>query len=177
MKILWAALLASVFVYAGILLALRNRTPAPHPPDPVMLWGFAATALSSLVMSVWLPHKLRRQMLPVAAAKLATREVFAEQLPGGAGLRDAPSATRVFADPAAADAVAYGTAMTPMILTCALRESVAIFGLVLGILHHPPTAWAPFLVVGALGIALEMPTHARIRGALTWATGIGYPAT
>ncbi len=176
MQILWAALLSSVFVYVGVLFFLRGQTPAAELRAPMLPWAFAAAAFASLGASVVLPRTLHRQAARTAAQNLATQEVFAEQLPGGAGLRGAPSSTRVFADPAAAEAAAFQTALTPMILACALRESVALFGLVLGFMGAPPAAWAPFIAVGALAIAAEMPSRPRVRGAFERATGVGFPA-
>lgn len=60
-----------------------------------------------------------------------------------------------------------------MILACALRESVVLYGFVLGFLGHPPVVWAPF-AVGALGLAALVPTEARVLDGFARATGVGF---
>lgn len=174
MQVLWAALLSTVGVYLIVLLSVRGQAPASQPPAPEMVWALAAAALGSLVASVLLPRALHQRAARAAAGQLATRSAFSEQMPGAEGLRDAPRTRQVFADPEAARNQAYQHAFTPMILACALRESVVLYGFVLGFLGHPPAVWAPFFAVGGLGLAALVPTEARVLDGFARATGVGF---
>lgn len=174
MQVLWAALFSTVGVYLVVLLSMRGQMAATQPPAQEMVWALAAAALGSFVASVLLPRSLHQRAARAAAAQLATRSAFSEQVPGIEGLRDAPRARQVFADPEAARDRAYQLAFTPMILACALRESVVLYGFVLGFLGHPPVVWAPFFAVGALGLAALVPTEARVLDGFARATGVGF---
>lgn len=149
-RVLWAAMLASTGVYAGILVA----GVVPPPPDaapvpwPILLGAAGLCAVASFIV----PGLVHRSAL--------TKTTFeVEELPLG----EAPTGYRTAGDkyrrltPAAYDA-ALRIYFTPLILALALSEAVALFGFVGALTGQPIMYCLPFLGIGALLIALRFPT-------------------
>jgi len=157
--ILWAALFGSTFMYLFVWFMIPH--PAPAPLEPIMPIALGATALSVIGVAFFLPARLLAQ----AVGSLSIRTVEAERF------GDVPAGTRYFENPEAARRAAAPALQTAFILRMALFESVAIFGLVLGFLGHPPFAFGGFFVVAWALMALEFPTQAADDRALTKASG------
>lgn len=150
-RILWFALTSSPLLYLGIA---RFAAPAPaHPPEPVILYALAAVAVPIVGASFALPAAIFARAVGARVGKeIRVRQVATPtQLEGG--FRDAPPSAAEVEDPAAVLRLAARLDLTPLILTLALRESVAIFGLVLGFVGFPFEVTAGFC---GLSVALML---------------------
>ncbi len=162
-RILWFGLFASTFAYVFVL-AMQGQRICDFPPcgaDSPLLYGLGGGALSSAVASVLLSRRLMRAALPRTAP--AIRE---EQDPSQVQYRDRVTMRRLFADPASARRSAIAAHKTPFIVGMALAESVAIYGLVLGLLGFPPANVAPFFAGCWILMACHFPRVAAIERAL-----------
>ncbi len=153
MRILWAALLTSVSLFAVLILILP---PAQVSPDRVQFFIFVAVAAASTVSSFVLPAQAHGNT--VRRAALETQDVPDPEAPAGFG---DVKRVQVFKDPARARAYAFGSYQMYMILGCALSEAVAMLGLVLNRLGHPPLTTLPFVVAGLLLMAVRYPVEAK----------------
>lgn len=140
LPILWAALVASVFIYGGVLFVVTGSAAAAGTPapEPVLLYALAGSAVVTASASIFLPRMLLAQAV--------------RRTP-----RPTPGAPRPAGDPA------WGAYVTSFILGMALAESVAVFGFVLGFLRFPPAEVVPFFAV-SLGLMLtRFPGTERVR--------------
>jgi len=171
-RILWFALLLSVFLYAGLPFT-GLLPPAKGPPLPIMSYALAAMSLALAVTSFLLPKTIYSGALRATQVE-TTEEVapsaFSEQY------RAATPKARVFVDPNAAKSKAYAVFFTPFILSLALSEAIALFGLVLASLGFDKVVYLPFFGVGAVLIALRFPNEASILAAFERAHGASFPA-
>ena len=81
-------------------------------------------------------------------------------------------ARRVFTNPAEVRTRAQGALQTSFILRMALRESISIFGLVLGFLGHSLPTMLPFFVASWALMALAYPSERGDDAQIEQATGI-----
>jgi hypothetical protein len=153
MRILWAALLSSVGLFAVIILILP---PAQVSPDRAQFFIFIAVAAATAVSSFVLPAQAHAAN--VRRAALETHDVPDPEAPAGFG---DVKRVQVFKDPARARGYALGSYQMYMILGCALSEAVAMFGLVLDRLGHPPQTTLPFVIAGLLLMAVRYPVEAK----------------
>src|SRR5687767_5763591 len=153
LRVLWAALMASVGLFAVVILLLP---PSGATPDPLHLPLFGGVAASIAIASLLVP----RQILSAAvkSAALEIEEVADPDAPSGfAGVKR----VAVFKDPAQARRRAFMIYQQYTILGCALSESVALFGVVLSRLGHPPTTGLPFVLFSLLLMALRFPSEEK----------------
>lgn len=139
-RVLWAALYASTFIY--VFLYFTVAPDQPQQPIGTMRIALAVTALMVAVVSFVLPASLHRK--GAAMAKLDVKDV--PDPDGSVMLRDEAPTIRVFADPAKARKKAMALYFTPLILSLALTEAIAIFGFVLGFLGAELPTVLPFFV-------------------------------
>jgi hypothetical protein len=175
-RIIWAALLTSTVIFFVALLV--TRPPIESPPEPSMLPILGVVAAVVAVVSFVLPAHLSRQAL--AAAKIETREetvadpsrADSDVLP----YREAPTVTRrVPVDPGVAVRRALALHQTPLILGLALSESIALFGVVLGLVGFELPLVVPFFVLSWISIAARYPTLERAVRPLEQAQGLHIP--
>jgi hypothetical protein len=151
-RVLWGALLASTFIYLYVLYTVA-RDRADLEPDPALLPALGAVALGAAVASFLLPAQMHR-----AAAKSVKLEV--KEIPdpnASVAFRDQTPTIRVFADPDEVRKKAVALYHTPLILSLALSEAVAVFGLVLGFLGFDWMMVLPFFVTSWILFALRFP--------------------
>ncbi len=149
-RIVWGAMLASLGAYAAaIVTSVQGAPPGGELlPLPVLIGLAASCAIASFVA----PSLVHRQA--IARATIAVEELPLNTAPtgyrstGGRYLRLTPAVYDI----------ALALYFTPLILSLALSEAVAIFGVLAGFSGMPPTHWAPFLGASALLIAVRFPT-------------------
>ncbi|MBK7583106.1 MAG: hypothetical protein IPI67_23270 [Myxococcales bacterium] len=168
-RILWAAMLFSTVVFLFIVFTVKNPETNPIPLMPPAL-GFVALVVAAV--SVILPAHQQRNAL--AQNKLELAEAADPNASSIIPDRDAPK-RRVFANAKAAEKAAFMAYQTGLILGCALSESVALFGFVLGFQGHPPQFFLPFFVVSWILFAVRFPTLDRVLVPLEKATGAVLP--
>ncbi len=125
----------------------------------MMLPALALVSLSVAVMSFALPKRLHLQ----AVANLSL-EVVDQADPNASDVipyRDAPT-RRVVKSPLEAAQKAFGTYQVSLILGCALSESVALFGLVLGFAVFPLQTVLPFFIASWALLLARFPTMPRV---------------
>jgi hypothetical protein len=158
-RILWGSMLASIGLYAFILgSGLAQTAAAPQAPHLVYVLGVAALMCAG--GSIVVPRIVYQQ----AVLKNSPLAIVDEPAPdaSSAKYRQQAPTRKVFADPAAARQVAMRCFASPFILSIALSEAVALFGLVLGILGFGfPTAGL-FFAGGLCLVAARFPTEQRI---------------
>lgn len=162
-RILWAALTLAPFAY---LFVAVFAAPAPKaPPSPILLPVLVAVSASVAALSFVLPASMFARALrqrvgtDIKVGPVATQSPF---LPEGGFRTASPSAAEV-EDPIAALRVAASLDQTPMIVTLALRESVALYGLVLAMVGFPITAAAPFIAASVALMLLRFPSVEGLR--------------
>jgi len=169
-RILWGALFASTVMFLVVLQVAKN----PHPePIPLMAPMLGLVALGIAVVSFLLPSYQLKTVL--TRSNVVVTEEADPTASGIIPYRDAPK-RRVFAKPEQALATAFMAYQTPLILGCALSESIALFGFVLGYLGHPPLVYLPFFVLAWGLLAVRFPTLARVRRPLEKAKDAVFPA-
>lgn len=161
-RILWGALFASTFMYLAVVVTLPSE--ATEPPDPTFAMILAVLGLGSATLGFFLPEIVRKQTFATLRFETTEAERFG----------DVPAGTKFFADPARARATAQSGLQTPFILRMALFESIALYGLVLAFLRHPPFVYAGFFVLTWALMALQFPTESGDDAAITRATGIRF---
>ncbi|MFK7989865.1 MAG: hypothetical protein AB8I08_27850 [Sandaracinaceae bacterium] len=158
--ILYLALLASTFVYLGLLLSgLLVVAPAE---DSTLAFGVAASAVGVLAASWFVPRMIH-------GAAVSALELTIEEIPdpnGSVMFREQTPTIRSFADPERADAEARRVYFTPFILRLAFNEAIALFGFVLGMLGYAPAVVLPFFVVSWVLFAFSAPRPSRWRAPL-----------
>ena len=140
--ILFGALAASIVVYGVVVLVAIQGEPVPI--DTTLRWILAAAAVLTTVAVL----SLRRARLP----RLVEDETpyHREQLHGP--LERVPEAVAA-------------RLQTAYILTWALSESVALFGLVLAFVGQKPAEYWPFGFAALLLILTNPPTRGRLESA------------
>jgi len=168
-QILWVGLFTSTVLF-GVLAFIMQQ--APQPPQAFMLPAIAGVALTCVVISFVLPRQLLTKGLTAALTPL-----IVEQANPAAEVtfREAAPPLKVFGDPAAAWKKALFAYQQPLILSLALPESVALFGLTLVSLGFPRTTVLPFLVVCWVLQIARFPTDAKLAAAVKAATGVELP--
>jgi hypothetical protein len=155
-RILYLALFAMIFMYAGVAMV---AAPQPAEPlDPIMAFVFGLLGLSCSAASFLVPRKLLD--LVYATQKPAIHEKAEAR--EDALFRDEAVMQRVFADPAEVRRMLLQMHMTPFILGLALSESVAVFGLIVRFLGYSWGIALPFFVLSAVLIAARFPTMAAL---------------
>lgn len=177
LRILWVALLASNAAYLGIVFFVRagRAATATWSDARSLAPAFALVAVGLAVVSVLLPPRL--YAAGVAARTVATRDDVKDD-PMGAqqGFRRPAATERVFADPAAARAVAFGAYLPPFIFGMALAEAVSLLGFVLGFLGAAPWMFVPFFAAGIALQATRCPTATGVERAFAAALGARFAA-
>ncbi len=148
--------LLSVGIFAGMTFFV------PQDPElvlePIMVPVFGAVALVSAAMSFILPGIISKPGYENPRVKL--REIpdpeSSIQVSGQTPM------IKVVADPQEFRQRAYALFLTPWILSIALSESVAIFGLVLFFMGATLPMIAPFFGVALILVALRFPTETRM---------------
>jgi hypothetical protein len=139
-KIVHVALLVSLAIYGVIVVvATRSTIVAKQTADPMIF--VIAFGVASLAIQLAIPI-LRKKNLP-------------ERQPSG-GPVDTDHR------PDENESRALNRLRSACILTWAMCEAVAIFGVVLGFLFRDPLYYAPFGAVGALSMVLYAPTRALL---------------
>lgn len=169
-RILWGALLASTVMFLVVLQFAKNPDPELIPLMPPLL---GLVALGVAVVSVALPSYQVKTVL--GKSDVAVTEEADPNASGIIPYRDAPK-RRVFARPEQAEITAFMAYQPALILGCALSESVALFGFVLGFLGHSPAIYLPFFAVAWGLFAIRFPTRARVRAPLEKAKDAVFPA-
>lgn len=151
----------AIFGSTVLFIVIRFVVPIePVKPEPLLLPMIGFFALTSLVMSFFLPWKLgnlarRAQKLEIIES--ADPNASSDVIPGAAGPK-----RRVFADPKKAMGAAFMTYQTPFILGMALSESVALCGLILWMSGFGFAEGMPFVVVAWISMALRFPTLDKV---------------
>lgn len=133
-RILWAALLASQAMYVGLMVIGIFEVPE-EPPDAMMLPVLGVVALGTGAMSFVVPAFVRKSATEQVMRKLPQHE----------------------ATDAAIFRAALEAGFAPFILSIALSEAVAIFGLVLSALGFPLLYCLPFSALGAMLTLIRFP--------------------
>lgn len=179
MRVLWAALIGSVFVYPVVLVATHHVEPSAHPPDTTMVIMFSVMSVAVAVASVVMPKTLARNAIAqrLAADPLPTEERQDYDDRGEHGFREAAAVRRrrVFSNPVEAEQMAHRMGRTPFILGMALAEAVAHFGLTLGILGAGLWYAAPFFVVCLALQVPRFPTREGLLRAFEEGAGVFFP--
>ena len=162
-RVLWAALMSSVGFFAVVILLLP---PAPMPANSIHLVAFGVAAASVAAVSFVVPRVVHASAAKTAS--LAISEIPDPEAPAGFG---GARRVRVFTDPIAARQQAFLLYSQYTILGCALSESVAIFGVVLNRMGHPPAVPLLFVLCGVILMALRFPSEAKALRLLEAATG------
>jgi F0F1-type ATP synthase membrane subunit c/vacuolar-type H+-ATPase subunit K len=151
LRIIHAAMIVSIALYGMVLLMVTRagpagepvpsseielRAPRGEPPGPVFTIALAAVALVTIAAI----FVIRARKLP----RTGKQALFDE---GGARRPAHRPRTEYF---------------TLCILTWAMAESIAIYGLVLGILHHALLPFVPFALVSLLVMVLLAPRRRHI---------------
>lgn len=176
-RILWAALIMSCVIYGGLIasgMLVQNRE-APIVLDLTMAIAFAGCALCATVLSFVMPASFLRQGL-AAAARSVTIEERADT-EAATLFRDASPRVRMIVDPTKARGAFAGRFFMPFILSLALSESVAVFGLA-GHLAGFLTMPVALVFVGAAIVlqVLRFPSEARCVGITERAWNARWPA-
>jgi hypothetical protein len=165
-RILWAALFASTFIYLGIFY-VHGAEPGAVA-EPMLGIALAVVAAVVSVLSFVLPHRFHRMAL-------ANTKLDIEDAPDPSasvmGFEGRGPTIRVFSNPNAARDRAFAIFFTPFILSVALSEAVATFGLVLGLQGFSWSSVLPFFAASWILFLLRIPTASRIFQPLEEALG------
>lgn len=171
-RILWGALLWSCVIYGGLIVGGVFAPAEGMVANETLTLALAVASVGVAVASFVVPATLLGQGL--SRLKLETHEVLdkdAEVL-----FRDAAPRRLEVANPAAARAQIVPRYFTPFILSCALSEAVAIFGIVLAATGAATREVSlSFVVCGALLIALRFPTGGAIEAKVERHTKARFP--
>jgi len=168
-QILWAALFVSTILLGAVAFIMKQP---PQPPQAIMLPAIAGVAFTTVVISFVLPRQLMTKGLTATLTPLIVEQ------PNPAAevtFREAAPPLRVFHDPSAAWKKALFAYQQPLIVSLALAESVALYGLVLVSLGFPRPTVVPFLVVCWVLQIARFPTDAKLAAAVKAATGVELP--
>ena len=172
MRILWFALFAATFMYMGVAYGVLPKT-MNAPQEPLMAPVFAGLSLVIAVMSFLVPRMTYKQAVQAASVKI-TEELASSAFPNR--YREAMPKRAVFAEPVAAAGLAFACFQTPFILSIALSEAIALFGLVLSQLGFDMMVSLPFFLAGAALVAIRFPQQSTVLGMFEKARGASFPA-
>lgn len=172
LRIIWLALLMSAFLYIGIVYAVLPKPTRPAR-DAVMLVGLCVMAAVVTVLSFFMPRVIYRNAVKTMETQ-TTEEIAPNAFP--ARYREVMPKRVVFADPEAAQKQAYLCFQTPFIMSVAMSEAIALFGLVLAQLGFDALHTLPFFIVGILLIAIRFPRHEQVTKAFEQAREAAFPA-
>lgn len=158
--ILFGAILASTAMMG--VVALVAPTP-PAPPESFLYLALAGVSVCVLVVSFVLPATLEKKALAGLDVAIETRSAADPSVPSSLAKH---ATARIFADGPGALRRAVGATQVHLILRLALRESVAIYGLVLAFLGFPYAWCVPFVVVALLAQLPAFPSAERVARAL-----------
>jgi hypothetical protein len=170
-RILWFALFAATFMYMGVAYGILPKTTTP-PQNPLMLPVFGGISLVIAVMSFLVPKMTYQQAAKAANVKIE-EEVASSAFPNR--YREAMPKRSVFAQPEAATGTAFACFQAPLILSLALSESIALFGLVLSQVGFEVTMSLPFFLAGAVLVAIRFPRQAKVLGMFEQVHGASFP--
>ncbi|MEW6776445.1 MAG: hypothetical protein AB1405_09140 [Bdellovibrionota bacterium] len=131
LTVIWAAMLASTAIYGVVGYVVTKGREPPSPP----------------------PAAIIETTLAMVAAALAFASIFLHRV------RLSPAALRKYLQAAGPEKTA-AFLQANFTVVFALSESVAVFGLVLGILFVSAIKMIPYLVFGTVLIAFRMPASA-----------------
>ncbi len=157
--VLYSAILTSTFVIFGILFVVKPEVAGPH--EPILAIAIGAVAVVVAVVSF---------VLPGIVLKASVKQLGLETRPAPS-FGDLPAGTLVFANPAGARARAAASLQSAMIVRIALREAIALFGFVLGILGFGLPIVLPFFVLAWVLLALAFPSDGSMDRQLEKAAG------
>jgi len=172
LRILWFALLMSTFLYMGIAYGVLPKKVAT-PQIPLMPMVLGSLSLVIMGVSFILPRITYQQAAKAADVKIE-EEVAPNAFPDR--YREAMPKRTVFVEPNAAMGKAFACFQTPFILSLALSEAIALFGLVLAQLGFDMMTSLPFFLVGAVLIAIRFPQQANVIAMFEQARGATFPA-
>lgn len=151
LKILWLALFASLAGYVMVVVFARGM---PQPPLQAAALGANSSALIGALALAAVGAAGASFILPRVMLKAVMKKLDAQFEP--------------------LSARELGLYRGPFVIGVALSQSVALFGLVLGVLHYGAVDYVPFFVAGALLMLAHYPLASRVRVALDRARGGGY---
>jgi hypothetical protein len=161
LRILWAAILTSTLILAGVLaFGVRGGEPMT---EPVMLAALGAAALTLAVMSRVMFAALLRQGFAREAPRI---EQAHDPHSAMAQYRGAAPTRRVFANRDQAIKNALRALHSATIVALAMSEAVGILGFVLGFLGFGWQKVAPFFVLSVALIASLFPSEKKAVSAL-----------
>ena len=140
-RIIWATLLFSQAMYVLLMLGGYLQRPS-EAPDPIMLYAIGLVAGVVAIVSFVVPRFVHRAGVARSVGDLRHHEASVETIQQRA--------------------LAIG--FTPFILSVALSEAVAIFGLVLFLIGFPFLESVPFSAAGALLTLVRFPTARTFLG-------------
>jgi hypothetical protein len=172
LRIVWFALLAATFMYLGLAVGVLAKN-ATKPELEIMPLALGVVALIISITSFVFPQFLYNQI-----AKGGELEIKDEVVPNAYSdrYREAVPKRQIFADPGAAMSKAYASFMSPFIISLALSEAVALFGLVLVMLGFGVAMSMPYFLVGATLIAVRFPSQPKVLAMLEKVRGAAFPA-
>lgn len=173
LRLLWFALLAATFMYLGMAVGVFAKTAA-KPQLPIMPYVLGGLSLMIAIISFVLPA-----ILYARVAKMGEVGITDEAAPNAfpARYREAMPKRQIFSDPQAAMNKAFSSFMVPFILSLALSEAIALFGLVLVVLGFGVPMALPFFLLGALLIGIRFPTQAKVLGMFEKVRLAAFPTT
>lgn len=170
-RILWFALLFATFLYMGVAYSVLPKNTAA-PQQPFMPFVLAGLSLSIAVISFLLPRMTYKQAAKNADVKIS-EEIVSSAFPNR--YREAMPKRMVFADPNDAAHKAFVCFQAPFILSLALSEAIALFGLVLAQLGFEKMLSLPFFLAGAVLIAIRFPQQVTVLTMFEQAHGAKFP--
>lgn len=154
LNVLWSAFLAATVIYVGVVAfalgsAASRESAAGAPPDPWLVTAvLAAMAVAAAAGSFFVPRLL------LSGGKGSSLAI--------AGAGSAPTAAEAAAAPRLPESertlLGYLPAyQTTLIIVWALREAIAVFGVIAAILTRQPATVVPFAVAALALLALARP--------------------
>jgi F0F1-type ATP synthase membrane subunit c/vacuolar-type H+-ATPase subunit K len=137
--IIYLALVSSLGIYGFLAFQVFAKQPGAGALEPI--FAYALMGMGVMVM-LTIPF-LRRMMMPPT--------------------REANSLSEALPPPGAAVSQAFARLFTASIITWALCESIAIFGLVLVVMSHDPRYYAGFAGVSLLNFIVYRPSGELLR--------------
>ncbi|MEZ4393378.1 MAG: hypothetical protein R3A48_20010 [Polyangiales bacterium] len=174
-KILWSALTLAPLAYLGVALS-APQTDAAAPP--LILPVLGAVAAMTAALSFILPEKLFASALHrrVGHDLRITQVASSAPVLAEGGFRDASPSVNAVEDPVAALTLAAQLDMSPLIITLALRESIAIHGLVLAMLGFSMRVAFGFIAVSVALMILRRPSLEALRARVEQAIDARVPS-
>lgn len=175
-QILWAALTFSPMVY--VMVGLMAAPSQPPPGSPVILYALAATSVAVAALSFVFPAGMFAKSLKqrvgtdIRIAQVASQSPFLPE----EGFRSASPSAGEVQNPAETLLLAARLDQGALILSLALRESIALYGLVLALMGFPLSYAAAFFVVSVALMALRFPSLEGLRRRVEKIVGARVPS-